>query len=61
VLFYAAIAGVTVVVFMVLVLLVDLILPRRSSANESNTYDNYPPIIELRKSHWQMGDRPPRN
>jgi hypothetical protein len=61
VLAYAAIVGLTVVGLLAFSFLLNLIWPPRSSATPANFYDNYPPIIELRKSHWQMGDRPPRN
>jgi hypothetical protein len=61
VLAYATIAGLTVVGLLAFSFLLSLIWPPRSSATPTNFYNNYSPIMELRKDRWKIGDRPPRH
>ena len=61
VLAYAAIVGLTVVGLLAFIFLLNLIWPSRSSATPANSYNGYPPIMELKRDHWKIGDRPPRN
>jgi hypothetical protein len=58
---YATIAGLTVVGLLAFSFLLSLIRPPRSSATPTNFYNNYSPIMELRKDRWKIGDRPPRH